>query len=140
MADHWAHWLEVGAGIEDAKRPRIFQVNWFRKDEDGRFLWPGFGENSRVIEWIVGQVEAGRGLRPDDAAVASPVGLLPAPGALDLDGIDVPEADLTALFDVPTEPWLAEAELTEQFFGQFGDRTPAALRAQLAALRERLGH
>ena len=137
MADHWAHWLDVGAGIEESKRPRIFQVNWFRKGEDGSFLWPGFGENSRVIEWIVGQVEAGRGLRPD-GSMASPVGNLPAPGTLNLDGIEVSDADLTALFDVPTEPWLAEAELTEEFFAQFGDHTPAALRAQLDALRDRL--
>ncbi|MFI9489200.1 phosphoenolpyruvate carboxykinase (GTP) [Promicromonospora sp. NPDC052451] len=138
MADHWAHWLEVGAGIEESKRPRIFQVNWFRKGDDGRFLWPGFGENSRVVEWIVGQVEAGRGLRPDDAAVSSPVGLLPAPGTLNLTGLDVPDADLAALFDVPAGPWLAEADLTEEFFAQFGDHTPAALRDQLDALRERL--
>ncbi|MCP2263636.1 phosphoenolpyruvate carboxykinase (GTP) [Promicromonospora thailandica] len=137
MADHWAHWLEVGAGIEESKRPRVFQVNWFRKGDDGGFLWPGFGENSRVVEWIVRQVEAGRGLRPD-ASVASPVGGLPAPGALNLDGIEVPDADLAALFDVPAEPWRAEADLTEEFFGQFGDHTPAALRAQLDALRERL--
>ncbi|GGM32989.1 phosphoenolpyruvate carboxykinase (GTP) [Promicromonospora citrea] len=137
MADHWAHWLEVGAGVDESRRPRIFQVNWFRKGDDGRFLWPGFGENSRVVEWIVRQVEAGRGLR-DDASVASPVGKLPAPGALDLDGIDVSDDDLAALFEVPTEPWLAEADLTEEFFAQFGDHTPAELRAQLDALRERL--
>jgi phosphoenolpyruvate carboxykinase (GTP) len=139
MADHWAHWLEVGAGLEESKRPTVFQVNWFRKGEDGRFLWPGFGENSRVIEWIVGQVEAGRGVRPD-ASVASPVGNLPAPGTLNLDGIEVSDADLAALFDVPTEPWLAEAELTDEFFDRFGDHTPAELRAQLDALRKRLAH
>jgi phosphoenolpyruvate carboxykinase (GTP) len=137
MADHWAHWLEVGAGIEESKRPTIFQVNWFRKGDDGRFLWPGFGENSRVVEWIVGQVEAGRGLR-EDVSVATPVGSVPAPGTLNLDGIDVPDADMAALFDVPTEPWQAEAELTEEFFAQFGDHTPAALHAQLDALKERL--
>lgn len=137
MADHWAHWLEVGAGIDESKRPRIFQVNWFRRGEDGRFLWPGFGENSRVVEWIVGQVEAGRGLR-EDTSVATPVGSIPAPGTLNLDGIDVPDADMAALFDVPTGPWQAEAELTEEFFDRFGDHTPAALRTQLDALRERL--
>ena len=137
MADHWAHWLEVGAGVDESRRPRIFQVNWFRKGDDGRFLWPGFGENSRVVEWIVRQVEADRGLR-DDASVASPVGKLPAPGALNLDGIDVSDDDLAALFEVPAEPWLAEADLTEEFFAQFGDHTPAELRAQLGALRERL--
>ncbi|HEV6952387.1 MAG TPA: phosphoenolpyruvate carboxykinase (GTP) [Promicromonospora sp.] len=137
MADHWAHWLEVGESVDEARRPRIFQVNWFRKGDDGRFLWPGFGENSRVVEWIVRQVEADRGLR-DDASVASPVGKLPAPGALNLDGIDVSDDDLAALFEVPAEPWLAEADLTEEFFAQFGDHTPAELRAQLGALRERL--
>ncbi|WP_125773282.1 phosphoenolpyruvate carboxykinase (GTP) [Antribacter gilvus] len=139
MADHWAHWLHMGEVLRDGRRPHIFQVNWFRRGEDGSFLWPGFGENSRVVEWIVGQVEAERGLRPD-ASYGSPVGRLPRPGALNLDGLDLTERDLEALFDVPTEPWFAEADLTRDFFDQFGDRVPDQLWVQLARLRDRLKH
>ena len=93
MADHWAHWLRVGAALDPARRPLVFQVNWFRKDDDGRFLWPGFGENSRVLAWMVDQVDRARGLRTDVGAVHSPVGLLPAPGALDTSGLDLDDDD-----------------------------------------------
>src|SRR6478736_4487819 len=96
MADHWAHWLRVGASLDPDKRPKIFQVNWFRKDADGRYLWPGFGENSRVLAWIAAQVDRSRGVRTDTGAVKSPVGLLPAPGALDVDGLDLPDGALDA--------------------------------------------
>ncbi|MFF2623633.1 phosphoenolpyruvate carboxykinase (GTP) [Oerskovia jenensis] len=139
MADHWAHWLSVGAGLDPEKRPKIFQVNWFRKDAEGSFLWPGFGENSRVVEWIAQQVDRSRGLRTDAGAVTSPVGLLPAPGALDVDGLDLPEGDLEALFEVDAASWLAETELTSEFFDTFGNRVPDQLWAQLARLRSRLG-
>ncbi|WP_277208155.1 phosphoenolpyruvate carboxykinase (GTP) [Isoptericola croceus] len=138
MADHWSHWLEVGAGIDSAKRPKVFCVNWFRKDAAGKFIWPGFGENSRVVKWIAEQVDRARGVRTDEGAVPSPVGLLPAPGALDVNGLDVSDDELAALFDVPTGAWLAEAELTGEFFDTFGDRTPAALRAQLDRLTDQL--
>jgi phosphoenolpyruvate carboxykinase (GTP) len=139
MADHWAHWLRVGASIDPGKRPKIFQVNWFRKDADGRFLWPGFGENARVLAWIAAQVDRARGVRTDRGAVKSPVGLLPAPGALRTDGLDLPEGALDALFDVPTEAWLVETGLTAEFFDTFGNRVPDELWAQLARLRDRLG-
>ncbi|PZR52656.1 phosphoenolpyruvate carboxykinase (GTP) [Xylanimonas oleitrophica] len=138
MADHWAHWLEVGDALDPELKPRVFQVNWFRKGPDGSFLWPGFGENSRVIEWIVNQIDRARGLRTDTGAVCSPVGLLPAPDALDTDGLDLPEEHLRALLDVPTEPWLEETALTESFFDTFGDRVPQRLRDQLDGLRDRL--
>jgi phosphoenolpyruvate carboxykinase (GTP) len=138
MADHWAHWLDVGDGLDPARRPRVFQVNWFRKGADGRFLWPGFGENSRAIEWIVRQVERGRGLRTDVGAATSPLGLLPLPEALDTDGLDLPPEDLTALLAVPTEAWLVETGLMATFFGTFGDRVPERLRDQLRGLRARL--
>ncbi|MFJ4107521.1 phosphoenolpyruvate carboxykinase (GTP) [Oerskovia enterophila] len=139
MADHWAHWLSVGAGLDPAKRPKIFQVNWFRKGADGSFLWPGFGENSRVVEWIAQQVDRSRGLRTDAGAVTSAVGLLPAEGALDVDGLDLPQGALEALFEVDAASWLAETELTSEFFDTFGDRVPDQLWAQLARLRSRLG-
>lgn len=139
MADHWAHWLSVGAGLDPEKRPKIFQVNWFRKDAEGSFLWPGFGENSRVVEWIAQQVDRSRGLRTDAGAVTSPVGLLPAPGALNVDGLDLPQRDLEALFEVDADSWLAETRLTSEFFDTFGNRVPDQLWAQLARLRSRLG-
>ncbi|GII98289.1 phosphoenolpyruvate carboxykinase (GTP) [Sediminihabitans luteus] len=148
MADHWAHWLRVGAALDAAKRPEIFQVNWFRKGPDGSFLWPGFGENARVVAWIVDQVDRARGAGPSASsattgsaatATATPVGRVPAPGALDVGGLDLPDGALDALLDVPVASWRAEADLTQEFFDRFGDRVPAALRAELDALRERLG-
>lgn len=138
MADHWAHWLRVGETLDPATRPLMFQVNWFRKDASGRYLWPGFGENIRVLAWIVAQVDRARGARTDVGAVPGPVGLLPAPGALDLDGLDLSDDDLAALLDVDPATWTVEADLTEQFLAGFGDRVPDAVHAQLAALRTRL--
>lgn len=132
MADYWGHWLRVGSELEHGKAPKIFQVNWFRKGADGSFLWPGFGENSRVIEWIVRRLEHEAGARE------SAIGRLPVLEELNLDGIDVPSADLDALFAVDRDSWLAECDLTEEFFDTFGSRVPAALRAELAALRYRL--
>jgi len=127
MADYFAHWVSMGT--VDAP-PAIFQVNWFRKGRDGRFLWPGFGENSRVIEWVIRRLE---GAVP---AKDSPIGRLPV--ALNLAGLDVPQADLDELFEVDEAGWHAEAELTERFYDTFGGRIPAELREQLAALRARL--
>ncbi|NKY39643.1 phosphoenolpyruvate carboxykinase (GTP) [Cellulomonas septica] len=138
MADHWAHWLRVGSTLDPATRPLMFQVNWFRKDASGRYLWPGFGENIRVLAWIVAQVDRARGARTDVGATPSPVGLLPAPGALDVTGLDLPDDDLAALLDVDPATWSVEADLTEDFLAGFGDRVPDALHAQLAALRTRL--
>jgi phosphoenolpyruvate carboxykinase (GTP) len=138
MADHWAHWLDVGARLDASARPRVFGVNWFRRDADGELLWPGFGENSRVVEWIVRQVERGDGLRTDRGARPSAVGILPAPGALDVRGLDVTEDRLDALLEVDADGWLAECDLTQEFFDGFGDRVPDALRDQLALLRARL--
>ena len=140
MADHWAHWLRVGASLDPGRRPLIFQVNWFRKDDDGRFLWPGFGDNSRVLAWMVEQVDRARGLRTDVGAVSSPVGLLPAPGALDTHGLDLDDDALARLFDIDTESWALEADLTEEFFATFGDRVPPALHDRLDRLRAALAH
>jgi phosphoenolpyruvate carboxykinase (GTP) len=131
MADYWGHWLEVGEKLGE-NAPAVFQVNWFRKGDDGRFLWPGFGENSRVIEWIVRRVEG------TADAVSTPIGRLPKVEQLDLDGLDLPEADVAELFEVDRDSWLAECDLTEQYFERFGTRVPAALRAELASLRYQL--
>ena len=130
MADYFAHWLEMGGTA--AQLPRIFQVNWFRRGADGRFLWPGFGENSRVVDWII------RRLQGEAEAIPSPIGLLPVVDELNLDGLDLPAADLEELFEIDADSWLAEAQLTEEFYDTFGDRLPPELRSQLAALRRRL--
>jgi phosphoenolpyruvate carboxykinase (GTP) len=132
MADYWGHWLTIGSFTTPDKLPRIYSVNWFRRDGEGRFIWPGFGENSRVLEWIVRRLEG------EADAVDSPIGQLPVLDELDLAGVDISRADLEELFALDPASWLAEADLTEEYFGQFGDRVPEELRAQLTALRERL--
>jgi len=133
MADHWAHWLSVGAKLRTSGTvPRIFQVNWFRKGADGRFLWPGFGENSRVLEWMLQRVDG------QVAAADTPIGLGPLPGDLNLTGLDVTVDDLTGLFDLDADSWLREADATEEFFATFDDRLPSALSTQLESLRGRL--
>ncbi|MER7445916.1 phosphoenolpyruvate carboxykinase (GTP) [Microbacterium foliorum] len=132
MADYFGHWLSVGRGLRFDRAPRIFQVNWFRRGDDGRFLWPGFGDNSRVVDWII------RRIAGDVSTVDSPIGRLPIVSDLNLDGIDVPQADLDELFAVDAEAWKHEADLTEEFYDTFGEKVPAALRAELASLRYRL--
>ena len=132
MADYWGHWLSVGRATTPDRLPRVYQVNWFRKGADGQYLWPGFGDNSRVLDWVVRRVSG------HAQAVDSPIGRMPAPGELDLTGLDVSAADFTDLFAVDVASWLQEADLTEEYFGIFGDAVPPALRTQLAELRARL--
>lgn len=132
MADYFGHWLKVGRGLRFDRAPRIFQVNWFRRGADGRFLWPGFGDNSRVVDWII------RRIAGEVPAVDSPIGRLPRVEDLNLEGLDVPADDLEELFSVDPEAWKTEADLTEEFYDTFGDRVPAALRTELASLRYRL--
>ena len=131
MGDYWGHWLEVGKALGD-KAPRIFQVNWFRKDADGRFLWPGFGDNSRPIEWalrrIAGEVDADEGLS----------GRFPLPGDLNLEGLDIDEDTLRQLFDCDPDAWEREAVATREYFDLFGEHTPPELYAQLDLLHERI--
>ena len=132
MGDYMAHWLEIGESTDPAKLPRLYSVNWFRKDDDGKWLWPGFGENSRVLKWIVDRLE-GR-----VEGVRTPIGVLPAPGELDLDGLDVPERDLELLLSVDADVWSQEASLMPEYFAKFGDHLPAAISQEHAALVERL--
>ncbi|WP_372490766.1 phosphoenolpyruvate carboxykinase (GTP) [Microbacterium aerolatum] len=132
MGDYFAHWLKVGRELRFDRAPRIFQVNWFRRGSDGRFLWPGFGDNARVIDWIIRRISG------EVAAVDSPIGRLPLTADLNLDGIDVPAEDLEELFAVDPAAWTQEAESTEAFYDTFGDTLPAALRTELASLRYRL--
>jgi phosphoenolpyruvate carboxykinase (GTP) len=133
MADHWAHWLSVGAELrKSGSVPRIFQVNWFRKGTDGSFLWPGFGENARVLEWILERVD---GQVP---AKDSAIGLLPTEHGLNVDGLDLSDDDIAELFSIDPVSWTAEADATEEFFDSFEGRVPAAVTKQLAILREKL--
>jgi phosphoenolpyruvate carboxykinase (GTP) len=132
MADYFGHWLEIGRR-ESAQLPRIFYVNWFRKDAGGRWLWPGFGENSRVLAWIFERCAGTAQARE------TPIGLLPAEGALDVEGLDVSAEDLAELLRVDPEDWRAELPSIHEHFAQFGEKLPQELRAQLAALEARLG-
>ncbi|MGH9295153.1 MAG: phosphoenolpyruvate carboxykinase (GTP), partial [Acidimicrobiales bacterium] len=133
MADYFGHWLDVLHRLGDEKRPRLFYVNWFRRSPDGRFLWPGFGDNSRVLEWVFERC-SGSG-----DAVVSPIGYLPGPGAISVDGLDIAAGDLDELLRVDRDEWRKELPLIEQHFAQFGDRLPGVLSDQLEQLRARLG-
>jgi len=132
MGDYFSHWLRLGRNAEADKLPRIFSVNWFRKGADGKFLWPGFGENSRVLEWIFERC-AGRG-----EAVESPIGYLPAAGALPTDGLGVPAEDLAELLRVDPDEWRAELAVIADHFASLGDRLPDELRQELSNLEKRL--
>src|SRR5690625_741603 len=131
MADYWAHWLNVGER-EGAQLPKIFYVNWFRKNDEDKFVWPGFSENSRVLKWVFERCN-------DNAeAVETPIGLLPAPGALDLDGLDLSQDALDTLMDVDVAGWLQEIPLIREYYAQFGDRMPKGLLTELERLEARL--
>ena len=133
MADYFTHWLRIGASAPDPEKlPRFFYVNWFRKGADGRWLWPGFGDNSRVLEWIFERV-AGRG-----EAVDTPIGRVPAPGAIETSGLDVSAEDMAELLRVDSAEWRREVPLIDEHYDRFGDRIPPALRDELDALAKRL--
>jgi phosphoenolpyruvate carboxykinase (GTP) len=132
MADYFGHWLKVGQEARFDRLPRIFQVNWFRRGSDGRFLWPGFGDNSRVIDWIVRRIDG------EVPAIESPIGRLPRVEDLNLFGLTIPAEDLEELFAIDRTSWEREADLTEEFYATFDGKVPAALQSELAALRYRL--
>jgi phosphoenolpyruvate carboxykinase (GTP) len=132
MAEYFRHWLAVGEHADVDKLPRIFQVNWFRKDEGGRFLWPGFGENSRVLAWVFRRCEGAGQARE------TPIGLVPGDGGLDLEGLDIDSGAVSELLRVEPEEWKAQLPQFHEHFARFGDSLPEALRAQLARLEERL--
>ncbi len=131
--DYFAHWIDVGKGADAAKLPKIFYVNWFRRDADGRFLWPGFGENSRVLKWVVERLD---GTGP---AVETPIGHLPTPEALDIDGLDVTVEQIELALRVDRDEWAAEIPLIQEWFDTIGDSVPSSLRDELDALALRLG-
>jgi len=133
MADYWGHWLEVGKQ-SGAKMPKIFYVNWFRKDANGKFMWPGFGENCRVLKWIIERC-AGTA-----TAVETPIGRLPEKGALDIEGLDIDPAVMDKLCEVDVGAWLAEIPSIKEHYAKFGDKIPQALLDEVASLEERLNN
>jgi phosphoenolpyruvate carboxykinase (GTP) len=134
MADYFGHWLSFAENHDEEKLPKIFYVNWFRKGDDGRWLWPGFGENSRVLEWVFNRVG-------DDAdGLDTPIGFVPTMDSLDVTGVDVTAADMAELLNVHVDEWRAEVPSIRRHYATFGDRLPAALHAQVDALEARLGY
>src|SRR5690606_38617838 len=131
--DYFRHWVEMGKSADASLLPKIFYVNWFRRDKDGRFLWPGFGENSRVLKWIVERLEG------TAAAVETPIGHVPTPESLDTTGLDIDPADLAEVLKVDVDEWRAEIPGITEWFAKFGDKLPGVLWAELDALKARLG-
>ena len=118
FADYFAHWLSIGKSTDTANLPKIFFVNWFRRDDDGRFLWPGFGENSRVLKWVFERVNG------DAEAVDTPIGLLPTPGSLDTDGLEIADDDLETLLEIDTDGWREAVPQIREHYAQFGAGPP----------------
>ena len=133
MGDYISHWLKIGASADADKLPKIFYVNWFRKDADGRWLWPGFGENSRVLEWVFRRCDGAAG------GTETAIGTLPVASDLNIDGLDIDAADLSELLKVDPAEWKAELPSIEEHLDNLGERLPDEMRSQLAALSERLG-
>jgi phosphoenolpyruvate carboxykinase (GTP) len=131
MGDYWQHWFEMGDRLGD-KAPKIFYVNWFRKSSAGKWLWPGFGENSRILKWMCERVEGTAG------ACETPIGFVPSPEDLDLSGLDIPEQDMAELLEVDKEVWNEEIPLLEEFLQKFAGHLPERMTAQLNRMRERL--
>ncbi|MBR6408366.1 MAG: phosphoenolpyruvate carboxykinase (GTP) [Clostridia bacterium] len=132
MGDYWQHWLDMGKKLGD-KAPKIFNVNWFRTDDEGNFIWPGFGDNMRVLEWIIDRCEGKVG------ADETPIGYVPSADDINIEGLDISKETLEGLLDVDPEIWKKELSGIEEFYGKFGDKLPDELKAQLEGLRARLG-
>jgi phosphoenolpyruvate carboxykinase (GTP) len=133
MGDYFAHWLKLGEDADQAKLPKIFFVNWFRKDARGKYIWPGYGDNSRVLKWVVDRLE-GRA-----EATPTPIGNLPARQSLDIAGLDLTREQIDALISIDDDIWQEEASRIPVFYEKFGDRMPQALWDEYALLIERLG-
>ncbi len=131
MADYWAHWLNMGKK-QGAKMPKIYYVNWFRKNEAGKFMWPGFGENSRILKWVFERCNG------TADAVETAIGNMPTLDGIDFSGLDMSEEDIAALLRVDTDGWLSELAGIEEYYATFGDHLPEELTHQVNALRERL--
>jgi phosphoenolpyruvate carboxykinase (GTP) len=133
VGDYFQHWIDVGKGADATKLPKIFYVNWFRRGADGRFLWPGFGENGRVLKWAIERIEG------KAAAEETPIGYVPTADEIDLDGLDASRADIEAALAVDVEEWKAEIPLIEEWFDTIGPSLPTSMRDELEALKLRLG-
>jgi phosphoenolpyruvate carboxykinase (GTP) len=133
VGDYFQHWIDVGKGADATKLPKIFYVNWFRRGDDGRFLWPGFGENGRVLKWAIERIE-GKATAEETA-----IGHVPTADQIDLDGLDAPRADIEAALAVDVEEWKAEIPLIEEWFDKIGPSLPTSMRDELDALKLRLG-
>ena len=131
MGDYFKHWLEIGKKTSPEKLPKIFFVNWFRKDENGNFIWPGFGDNIRVLKWIFERTEN------TNNGVESEIGYLPVKGAIS--GLDISETDINSLFSIQKDKWKAEVKDIEEYFKIFGNRLPEGLKEELINLEGRLG-
>jgi phosphoenolpyruvate carboxykinase (GTP) len=132
MGDYFGHWLSTGAGADPSTLPRIYYVNWFRKDADGKFVWPGFGENSRVLKWIVERLDG----KAD--ATETPIGNVPTRESLDLDGLDLTDQQIETLLAVDTEAWRGEAAQIRPHYERFGSHLPKPLWDELDTLQQRL--
>ncbi|MGH3475024.1 MAG: phosphoenolpyruvate carboxykinase domain-containing protein, partial [Aeromicrobium sp.] len=130
--DYFSHWISMAKNNDESKFPKIFYVNWFRRDDDGGFLWPGFGENSRILKYVIDRVE-GR-----VEANETPIGLVPSPSAIDTDGLDVSTERLEAALRVDVEEWKAEIPQINEWFEKFGDTLPTTLWTELDGLKARL--
>ncbi|MCE1177996.1 MAG: phosphoenolpyruvate carboxykinase (GTP) [Micrococcales bacterium] len=131
--DYFQHWINVGKDADATKLPKIFYVNWFRRDDNGDFVWPGFGENSRVLKWVIERIEG------KAAAVETAIGHVPTPESLDTEGLDMSAEDLATCLEVDVEEWKAEIPQIEEWFAKFGDDLPTALQVELDGLKARLG-
>ncbi len=132
MGDYFGHWLEMGEKLGD-KAPKIFNVNWFRLDENGKFIWPGFGDNMRVLMWILGRAKG------TAKAVESAIGYQPAPEDINLEGLELSIETLKELLTVDPQLWREDAKNISEFYAKFGDRIPKRLMDELEALKKRLG-
>ncbi len=131
-ADYFAHWLTIGKATDPANLPKIFFVNWFRRGDDGRYMWPGFGENSRVLKWVFERVNG------DSEAIDTPIGRLPTKAALDTDGLDIDQADLDAILTIESDGWKAAIPQIREHYAKFGDKLPAQLRMAVDTLEANL--
>jgi len=132
VGDYFAHWIDIGKQSDESKMPKIFFVNWFRRGDDGRFLWPGFGENSRVLKWVIERVEGKANGR------TTPIGVVPTADDLDLEGLDVDPADVDAALAVNVDEWREEIPLIEEWFEFVGEKLPTGIKDEFEALKQRL--
>ena len=132
MGDYWKHWIEIGETLDPEKAPKIFNVNWFRKDDEGNFMWPGFGDNLRVLDWIIDRCEG----KVD--AVETAIGYLPKADDINLEGLDMTKEDLEKILDVDKDAWKKELEGVEELYAKFGDALPEELEAELQTVKKNL--